>query len=660
MGANDSAKVSRHRWGRWPVVLAAIALIAGVSAFLAWHSPQEQAGAPATSSEHVAGTTSIELPLVRGRPESCLACHSAITGLGVSHRPDAIGCAACHAGDPSRADRERAHAGLIRVPGNLADAGRTCGQAGCHAGIPARVERSIMTTMAGVIAVDRRMAGEAADPHAPLPHAGALGNSAADSHLRELCISCHLGQPKTEWGPITQESRGGGCNACHLSYAPAAREQLALYQATAPDLRSAVPDVHPSLTVNPTNEHCFGCHSRSSRIATSFEGWHELHASQVAAAMSRARKDASRLRKLDDGRLFERAAPDIHHERGLDCIDCHTANELMGTGAVVARKSEQLRVGCQDCHTSEPASVAPASVAPESRSLLALRGLALEPSQRLGAARNGEPLVNVIVDADGRARLHGKRTGKTFALKPPLAVCTEGNGHARLSCVSCHSSWAPRCPTCHTSFDPAGEGFDHLAQQWVKGTWNETAGPFEMAPPTLGVRSARGGDGSATGTIDTFVPGMIMTFDRNRQTGKPPDIVFRRWYGRIVAHTIRREARACTSCHNDPVALGYGQGTLRFVRFGSTGAWQFTPREKPSPYDGLPADAWIGFPAARDGMVSTHDDLRPFTVEEQRRILTVGACLTCHAGDSALMRRSVADFAATLARRSAKCAVPRW
>ena len=87
-----------------------------------------------------------------------------------------------------------------------------------------------------------------------------------------------------------------------------------------------------------------------------------------------------------------------------------------------------------------------------------------------------------------------------------------------------------------------------------------------------------------------------------------------------------------------------------------TGRWQFTPEKKPSAHDGLPEDAWTGFLKTRDGMVSTREGARPFSVEEQRRILTVGACLTCHAGDSPVMTRALADFAATLAARSRRCA----
>jgi len=155
-----------------------------------------------------------------------------------------------------------------------------------------------------------------------------------------------------------------------------------------------------------------------------------------------------------------------------------------------------------------------------------------------------------------------------------------------------------------------------------------------------------------------LISGMILTFDRNKEEGKAPDIVFRRLYGKLFAHTVRREARSCESCHADPLALGFGKGKLRYAVSGTTGRWQFTPEKKASPHDGLPEDAWTGFLKAREGMVSTREGARPFSVEEQRRVLTVGACLACHAGDSPVMARAQADFAATYAARSRRCAVP--
>ncbi|MDP1901533.1 MAG: hypothetical protein Q8K96_13925 [Rubrivivax sp.] len=623
-----------------------------------------------------------KLPMILGRPEGCMACHADVTGFSPAHQPQSIGCASCHLGDTFTLDKDRAHAGMVRVPGNLADAARTCGASACHASIVPRVERSIMATFSGVISTNRRVFGEdpgqGAPPGQP-PHARDLGHSAADSHLRQLCVSCHLGQPKTAWSPITQESRGGGCNACHLKYSPEALEALIDHVGSEPDQpaamrsRKSIPKIHPMLTVQADGSHCFGCHSRSSRISTSYEGWHEMRDDPTPAELA-ARP--AQYRKLDDDRYFLRKTADVHHERGLDCIDCHTALEVMGTGKTDAHKAQSLRVRCEDCHAAKLASQALKSADPESHKILALRGWTLKPGERLGTTRSGDTLVNVIVDGQGQGQLKRKATGQAAPLKAPAAVCTQGAGHSRLSCSSCHTAWAPQCATCHTSFDTKSQGFDHLTKKYVQGEWMETSVAFEAGPPTLGIRVASGLGERGGEVVDTFVPGMILTIDRNLVPGAPPDTLFQRLFAPISAHTTQRQARSCESCHNDPVALGFGKGKLTFEvngkgdakgrtdpagrtgPTGRTGRWRFAPTEPASPQDGLPADAWTGFLAERQGMVSTQAGARPFSLAEQRRILTVGACLTCHAGDSKVMRESVRDFPALLRRRSPQCAAP--
>lgn len=606
------------------------------------------------------GAPAAQVPVVLGRPEGCLVCHSNHTGLGGAHRPEAIGCASCHLGNTTTLDLDRAHAAMVRVPGNLADAPHTCGTAGCHADILPRVERSIMATFSGVIDVNRRIFGEAVDPAAPPPHVRDLQHSAADSHLRQLCVSCHLGQEKETFGPIVQESRGGGCNACHLVYSPAAAQALERYEARPLGARQAAPAVHPSLTVNPDNGHCFGCHSRSGRISTSYEGWHELREAPPATELKNDSATAPRFRLLDDGRYFTRMTPDVHQTRGMDCIDCHTSSEVMGGGKIVRRKSEQLQVRCEDCHSRTLAAQPAAAVDAESHKLLGLRQWQLAPGQNLGRTRDGGTLVNVVVKPDGTGHLRRKRTGATAELRPPSAECNASSGHSRLSCGSCHTAWAPRCASCHTSYDPVSAGFDHLAQAETRGTWIEKSGAFEVAPPTLGIRLDAADPTRPQGIVDTFVPGMILEIDRNRIASAPPDPVFRRLYAHMAPHTTSREARSCQSCHNDPVALGYGRGELRYEISGTVGRWHFAPTHAALPQDGLPADAWIGFLQTRAGLVSTRDDVRPFTVEEQRRILRVGACLTCHVSDSAVMRQAVSGFEALLARRHASCVLPEW
>jgi len=602
------------------------------------------------------------LPVVLDRPEGCLVCHGNVSGLGNAHRPDAIGCASCHGGDVFSIDKGRAHRGMLLIPGNLATAGRTCGQPACHASIVPRVERSVMATMSGVVAVDRRVFGENGAPAStPRDEVAGLGQTPADTHLRQLCASCHLGQNKTTLGPNGEDARGGGCNACHLSYSQAAAAALHRYEAARQGPAADAPRVHPAVSIDIGNGQCFGCHSRSGRISTNYEGWHERYA-PPATRTNPVAGEPPALRVLADERVFERVIPDIHQQRGMDCIDCHSSIEVMGDGTRHARKSDQVRVTCEDCHVRSGGAiprVPAAQIDPESRRLVALRNWPAPQPAVFGRTRGGDVMVNVGGNATEPLRLIRKRTGDRRELKPGAPICSEGQGHRRLSCGSCHTAWAPRCPTCHTTFEAAGRAYDWSAGTEVRGAWREEAGPYAAAPPTLGVRTLVGG-ASRQDVIDTFVPGMILTIERSGSTGAAGVATFRRLYARVEPHTTRREARSCVSCHNDPVAIGYGTGRLRYVAEPRGGRWTFVPASAPTPWDGLPADAWIPFLATREGLTSTRDDVRPFTVEEQRKILQVGACLTCHDGKSAVMRGSVRDFEGLLRRRTKRCMLPVW
>jgi hypothetical protein len=346
----------------------------------------------------------------------------------------------------------------------------------------------------------------------------------------------------------------------------------------------------------------------------------------------------------------------------MDCIDCHGSLEVMGDGQAHPRKRAQLRLTCQDCHPPSGKgfpSVPAARIDPESRRILALRPWAAPmPSVFLQNGR-GDVIVNGILDPrSGRAVLLGKRTGKRWDLKPAGAQCQSG-GHARLSCGSCHTGWAPRCNSCHTGFDPGAPAYDWLADADVRGAWKEKGGDFRADPPTLGVREVRGGGGRTPASVETFAPGMVMTLNL---PGRPPSggrTLSPRLYGRVEPHTTRKGSRSCRSCHNEPAALGYGRGRLSYARTPGGGRWRFQPEAAPAA-DGLPADAWIPFLGQRQGMLSTREDVRPFTVAEQRRILAVGACLTCHEGHSRVMREALRDFKGTLARTSPRCLVPVW
>jgi len=581
------------------------------------------------------------IPVILGRREGCLYCHKTPTGMTASHDPKAIGCASCHLGNIFTLQKELAHTGMVNIPGNLSEARRTCGTASCHPWITERVQLSLMNTMSGIVSVDRFAFDEQAIPNGHF-NIDSIGNSAADTHLRNLCASCHLGNKKTLAGPIDQLSRGGGCNACHLQYNDGAQQELANYRKD----KAAGLKIHPQLSIKVGNDHCFGCHSRSGRIALNYEGWHETQLDSLPA------DSAHRL--LQDGRVLRFVAEDVHHKKGLVCIDCHTSAEVMGDGLSHEHESAQEIIACGDCHTAKaPNSISVDELDGESLKIAHLRGMATKGRRYLITQKGHIPLINTMVTGDS-AQLIGKISAKIYPLKPPAEICTRGSAHKDLSCSSCHTAWAPQCVGCHTAYDPAKKGKDHLTGLETDGRWDEWVGTFFADAPTLGVV----GD-STKREIRTFIPGMIMTIDAAAFPGGSQNEIFKRLFSPASAHTISRKGRSCTSCHNSPLALGYGRGKLSYEKTGRSGVWRFTPDYAPEKHDGLPQDAWIGF--LQDGKKpnSTRVDARPFNLDEQQKILRVGACLTCHKGDSPEMLRGLDDFDAVLGDVSAKCLLPR-
>ena len=558
-----------------------------------------------------------EVPVVLGRREGCLPCHADEQGFAPSHAPEAVGCASCHLGHPWSGNADLAHTGMVLVPGNLSVARQTCGTTRCHGEIVERVDRSLMATGAGLVGVNRFVFGEAEDPGGG-GSLRTLGTSPADRHLQDLCAGCHLAVEKTEPGPVDELSRGGGCTACHLNHHD--DEKL-----------------HPSLDLKIADTHCFGCHSRSGRISTSYAGWHETLEPAPGA-------EPGEWRVLQDGRVFARRPDDVHHAAGLACVDCHTAREVMGDGRTYVHEEDALEVTCEDCHVAGIArTMGWDELDEESRKIVQLR-TDEEPKDRrfLVAARSGLALVNVFAGEDGEPVLEGKLSGKRHRLKPPASACT-GMGHERVSCTACHSGWAPQCLQCHT-------------QSGTDGLWHEIGGDFRAGLPSLGVRGQ-------PGRIEPFAPGMILTLgtdpvDMDRAFA--PALVkqgrFARFFSPVEPHTTALKGRSCASCHSDPLALGLGRGTLRLETDGKA-RWVFEPEEE-TLRDGLPADAWTGFLEAPRPRSTTRADARPFTPEEQSRILRVGACLTCHEPTESEIERIFRSFDESLTRVTPRCVVP--
>ena len=592
----------------------------------------------------------VKIPFVGGQREGCLACHQTMTGFVPAHDPGTVGCAACHLGNPWTLDKALAHSGMTLTPGNLSVVSQTCGASNCHGDQMERVRGSLMNTMSGVIAVDKFVFRQSGDLDAHFDVA-ALKHSPADMHLRTLCASCHLGQEKLHPGPMNEEDRGGGCSACHLRYDKTSESELHR------PVGASAPLHHPDISVHVPGEACFGCHSRSGRISTSYEGCQETLLDETAARVKPGWP--SRFRVLSDGRVFEKHPADVHADKGMTCVDCHLASEVMGDRATHDHENNSIKIACADCHAAGKTVVRDyAQLDVETQEIVAMRKLN-EPGRKFAVANTvSVAYPNVFLDADGLPVLSLIESGKTLKPKPMAKVCA-GSIHSRLECSACHTAWAPQCISCHTTLDRGSQSWDYLAGKYIKGSWQEQAAGYLADAPALGVERVATPNGKEADRIVTFIPGMILNLQlpNGNAAGRNQ---FRRLFAPASAHTTVAKARDCRSCHSNPLALGYGRGRLNYVVAGRSADWQFTPEYSASSQDGLPADAWIGFLSEPHGNLATRKDARPFTLDEQRRILLVGACLTCHNERQPRVAAAFADFKDYRSVLSHACVLPAW
>ena len=557
-----------------------------------------------------------------GKVERCVTCHvRPEEDPGGAHARAAVGCSTCHLGNALAFDKARAHAGMEPEPGALRTVARTCGRPGCHVREAQRVASSLMARASGIVSVNRWAFGEIPEPRGRATMVETLakaGPSPAERHLAKLCAGCHL-HALRENRDDAIHGNGSGCSACHV----------------ARRLPGAVPRPHPAVDARVTDDRCLGCHSRSGRIALTYEGLWEVEKEQAGAC-----DDAATT--LHDGRPACRAEADVHRLAGLSCVDCHLHTDLMGDGREWEHEEEQVEVTCEACHgpVRDGGETAWAEVKdPISRDLLRQRGETRPPGERVRLGRRGTPLWNLRPSGSGWVTLR-KGQGVALATKQtPIDANHVLPGHERLTCSSCHAAWAPTCSTCHTTFDPGGKQWDFAKAAETPGRWIETSDGYAARPPALAVR--------ADGRIAPAVPGMVMDLDATAAGGPK---VSRRLYSSFDPHSTGKRARTCESCHLSAWALGLGTGTLSLE--GPVPA--FRPATPAAEEPRMASDAWTNLDARQPG-VGTRVGLRSLDAGELRRTLAVGACLPCHKVAADPVWRDFAASRARLARGGTRC-----
>jgi hypothetical protein len=448
---------------------------------------------------------------------------------------------------------------------------------------------------------------------------------------RKFCSRCHLGAADDD---PNAPRHPAGCAACHFPYGDGAT-----YEGQDGTMRGKGPhSATHAMQGLPPMSVCTRCHDRSGRTALTYQGLMDGNNALVPTSGGLPGPVAG-----TEGRSFTHIAPDVHFEAGMECIDCHTAREVMGDGFAHANMEGQLEIRCEDCHggaTERPrfTEAARESDPPvrESRQY----GHRIVPGTRVALTSKGRPFANVF-ESGGRVMVATKRAGKLLESRvitgsPAHTIV----GHGRLECSACHSRSVPQCYGCHTTYDKRTSSWDFVKDEDSPGEFSETEDYRTLSPFPLAV-NGRGGIAPVTPGCQTFVT--VIEADGTvskeesvaRYRGKP-----QMRFVPFLAHNTGRRAVGCAECHGEPAYLGFGQNVLEE---GSVRSTLLCPRN--------PKKALDGFLSMAEGRVVSHaaiarDGARPLSHEEVRSALAVNLCLVCHPRPEDPIYRKKLDHAA--------------
>jgi predicted nucleic acid binding AN1-type Zn finger protein len=533
-----------------------------------------------------------------GFVEMCLSCHKD-EKLDAAHDGQVVGCSPCHLGDAMAIDKEKSHKGIVINPGDLRVVEKTCGVEGCHPADVQKVKNSLMATNRGILSTLLYYWGERDTQNSEITVEQLLETgetSLALDYFRKLCATCHLWKQKNDLPGASEffNEKGGGCSACHYilpegterTTVTSFEEQETEQVISEADTKKKEKKPHPLIVKKVPDENCIRCHNRSGRIGISYTGIFE--AEGYGTPYEKGELSSNR---LPGDRFYLKLADDIHHAKGMACIDCHTRDEIMGDGTQYAHYEEQLEISCEGCHSSAP-----------------------------GMTRKGKEITNIVKGQEKDTFvLVGRNDGKIHPLNMPQKGACTYPGHKRMTCEACHSTWVPQCYGCHAKRDASETHLDKLTLEETPGWWEEGRSYIRYEKPMLGVWKDE---------VVIVTPGCQDVVTLIDEEGNIEGGFNRFTMAAINPHTTQLKGRSCEDCHTSPKTIGLGEGTV----VKKDGEWNFYPIDQG--VDTLKGRT-VGFDSfvSIDGKQLQHgsrDNLRPFNGDELKRILRVGLCLKCH------------------------------
>ncbi|MBE0595697.1 MAG: cytochrome C [Desulfuromonadales bacterium] len=570
---------------------------------------------------------------------SCVFCHRGLEHASPTH----TSCTECHGGNERAWEKQASHRGMYgkKNPSDPRFWERTCGR--CHADQLARVQSTLMTTNTGMIhniqltwegEDGRRYATQPLqtyDPEGkPLELAGVreLDNMAGELY-RKFCVLCHVG---LESNQVWTGSHASGCAACHFPY-----NDNATYQGGDATVKGEWPysETHRMATL-PDNRVCLRCHNRSGRIALAYQG---LNDGNNGLVPTRGGEPGPVM--IGGVRNATHIVPDIHFEKGMDCIDCHTSRDIMGDGYSYQNMYQQVEITCEDCHGSSEQLPRTARIERENAEPLRESRHYPQPLQygdEVVLTAKGRMYSNVFVEG-GKIWVQGKRSGKRHESKVITGTAEHAiAGHQRLECYSCHSQAVAQCYGCHTEYDQSARAMDFIKGYETPGAFSESEDYRTLFPFPLAINQ-RGKISPVTPGCQTFVT----VRDRRGETAQEGYVASYKGKNQLrfapfYAHNTVAKAVGCSECHANPAFLGFGQSV---TSGGDIEPTLLCERSGERPLD--------GFLTMEDGGVKafsaiTREESRPLNGSEIKKVLAVNLCLVCHTSPKDPIYRREMDY----------------
>ncbi|HZU98464.1 MAG TPA: hypothetical protein VFF73_17295 [Planctomycetota bacterium] len=534
----------------------------------------------------------------------CVSCHQ---GIEEVHPAAHLTCVSCHGGDATATTKEKAHVQPIETPpndervlaadwdlkwqrfenpSNLRVVKDACGD--CHDPICRSVPRSLHGTTAGHlndglyengIALSKKAGFSifdvTADPKvaatenalrllSAIPAGGDGPRTSIATHFKDVprkaCMRCHLyGRGRGVRGRLGMDGdyRSEGCAACHVNYGDDGLSHSR--DKSASKFEPGHPIRHELTSKIPTST-CTHCHYGDASIGLHFRGL-----AQLAPGMPGGPRVPGTTPRRINGTYYIQdtyTPPDIHHEKGLACIDCHMDRETMGDGQVYGYMEHGTETTCETCHGG---FTGPATF----------------------KTKKGNVLKNLQRDGE-QVFLIGKLDGKRHVVPQAFDVITPGrpghnshaaaamtNEHARVACYACHSSWNVDFFGFHLD---RHEGFTML--DCMNG--RRTAGRVTTMEKVFATTRQLTLGWDSSGRISTYIVGfstMCTVHDKDGKTvldQQMPETAGHLSGMTMVhhqVHTVRKRARECVECHRSSEAWGMGSASFRLMRstvFGGT------------------------------------------------------------------------------------------